>query len=144
MTKNLPLANTTFYGFKTIKVAKGVYNVDVTEYEREVQPLGGNGLNGEGYPVPFIEKVKAGVATVRYFGIGIVDGPWVHYRYVTRKAARKAALVWLNGNREATEAEKAAYEAKEVAKVVAEKREALKDLKERVAKLEAEIAKLEA
>ena len=140
----LPLANQTFFRFKTIEVGKGIYNVDVTEVQKEVQPLGGDGYGADGYPVPFVQKIVNGVATIKYHGVGMGDLPWKLEAYTTREAARKAALEWLGDAKEATEADKAAYEAKQKQEIVNEKRKYLKELKVRVAEVEKELAKLEA
>jgi hypothetical protein len=102
-----------------------------------IMPFGGNGRDEDDiYPVPFVEKMTRTHYHVRYFGVGMGDGPWKRTFFRTAAAARAAALEWLGDRREMTEAEKA-----EAAKDV--KHREVKEKKERLARLRKEVANLE-
>jgi hypothetical protein len=111
---------------------------DITVYEaatpHPVMPFGGNGFDAENlWPVPFVEKMTRTHYYVRYFGVGMGDGPWKHAYLRTAAAARAAALKWLGERREMTEAEKVEAEKDRKAKELLEARKELRTAEKRLA-----------
>ncbi len=110
------------------------YDITVVEdVTLPVMPFGGNGRDEENlYPVPFVEKMTRTRYHVRYFGVGMGDGPWKRTFFRTAAAARAAALEWLGDRREMTDAEKAEAEKDRKAKELLGARKELLDAEHRL------------